>query len=171
MATPPARLIAIMNRQKDARVNVRRVREWTEAALESMGCTGELGIHLVGAIEMAEVNWKFLQHEGSTDVITFDHGSTREHLHGELYLSVADALLQAAQFNTLWPEELGRYVIHGMLHLQGEDDLEPIARRQMKKRENQLVRQIGSIVPAETLENRSPPSGTTPRRSGPTPHG
>lgn len=160
-----------MNRQRDARVDVRRLREWTAATLESMGCTCELGIHLVGAIEMAEVNWKFLQHEGSTDVITFDHGSTREHLHGELYISVADAILQADQFNTLWPEELGRYVIHGMLHLHGEDDLEPVARRQMKKRENQLVRQVGSIISPETLENRSPSSGATPRRSGPPPHG
>lgn len=171
MTTPPARLIEVMNRQKDARVEVRRLREWTEAALESMGCTCELGIHLVGAIEMAKVNWEFLQHEGSTDVITFDHGSTREHLHGELYISVADAILQAAEFNTLWPEELGRYVIHGMLHLQGEDDLEPVARRQMKKRENQLVRQVGSIVPPESLESRATGTGSASRRPRTPPHG
>ena len=33
----------------------------------------DLGINLVGAKEMAKVNWNFLRHEGSTDVITFDY--------------------------------------------------------------------------------------------------
>ena len=144
MSTPT--LIAVMNRQRDHRVFTAKLRLWTEAVLDSMGCTAEVGIHLVGATEMAEVNWKFLQHQGSTDVITFDHGSNPEHLHGELYISVADAILQADQFNTTWQEELGRYIIHGLLHLHGEDDLEPVARKRMKKRENQLLRQVASQI-------------------------
>lgn len=148
---PTPTLIAVMNRQRDHRVFPAKLRLWTETVLQSMGCSAEVGIHLVGATEMAEVNWKFLQHQGSTDVITFDHGSNPEHLHGELYISVADAILQADQFNTSWQEELGRYIIHGLLHLHGEDDLEPVARKRMKKRENQLLRQVSAQVDPNDL--------------------
>lgn len=149
---PNPHILEIDNRQEDRPVDLRKLRAWTLAALESMGCTAELGIHLVGAQEMAQVNWDYLRHQGSTDVITFDHGSNPDHLHGELYISVADAILQADEFGTTWPEELGRYVIHGLLHLHGEDDLDPAARRRMKKRENQLVRQVGDTVPSDSLE-------------------
>jgi probable rRNA maturation factor len=158
MSTPT--LIAVMNRQRDHRVFTAKLRLWTEAVLDSMGCTAEVGIHLVGATEMAEVNRKFLQHQGSTDVITFDHGSNPGHLHGELYISVADAILQADQFNTTWQEELGRYIIHGLLHLHGEDDLEPVARKRMKKRENQLLRQVASeIDPVDLAPSEDESSG------------
>jgi rRNA maturation RNase YbeY len=92
---------------------------------------------------MARVNWRFLQHEGSTDVITFDHGSTIERVHGECFISVADAVDQAQAFRTTWTEEVVRYVIHGILHLRGYDDLEPALRRSMKREENRWVRWVG----------------------------
>ena len=161
---PNPHILEIDNRQEDRPVDLRRLRAWTLAALESMGCTAELGIHLVGAQEMAQVNWDYLRHQGSTDVITFDHGSNPDHLHGELYISVADAILQADEFGTTWPEELGRYVIHGLLHLHGEDDLDPAARRRMKKRENQLVRQVGDVVPSDSIER--PPGSRSPSSNG-----
>ena len=33
----------------------------------------ELGIHFVSTKRMGEINWEYLQHEGSTDVISFDY--------------------------------------------------------------------------------------------------
>jgi rRNA maturation RNase YbeY len=89
---------------------------------------------------MARVNEAFLGHEGSTDVITFDHGSTPERLHGECFISVADAVAQSRDFGTSWDAEVVRYVIHAILHLRGFDDLEPAARRVMKRQENRWVR-------------------------------
>ena len=131
--------LVISNRQRTRRVDTRQLRVLTEAVLAELGVTAELGLHLVSTREMARVNWDYLRHEGSTDVITFDHGSRAGHLHGELYISVADAVKQAVEFGTTWPEELARYVIHGLLHLQGYDDLEPAQRRVMKRAENRLV--------------------------------
>jgi probable rRNA maturation factor len=107
-----------------------------------MGVEAELGIHLVSRREMARVNWDFLRHEGSTDVITFDHGSTRARLHGELFISVPDAVTQAREFGTTWRAEVARYVIHGLLHLCGYDDLKPAQRRVLKREEERLVRRL-----------------------------
>src|SRR5579859_50887 len=64
--------IVIANRQRTKRIDSRRLKQIVNVLLEELNITdAELGIHLVGAPEMARVNWQFLQHEGSTDVITF----------------------------------------------------------------------------------------------------
>ena len=134
--------LAITNRQRDRKVDTRRVREVAAAVLAEAGQGAELGIHFVSAKRSAEVNWKFLQHEGPTDIITFDHGSTPERLFGEMFICVPEAVRQATEFGTTWEAELLRYVIHGILHLRGYDDLEPAKRRVMKREENRLVRKL-----------------------------
>jgi ssRNA-specific RNase YbeY (16S rRNA maturation enzyme) len=35
-----------------------------------------------------------------------------------------------------------RYVVHGILHLMGYDDLQPLARKKMKREEGRLVREL-----------------------------
>lgn len=144
--------VEIRNRQRSRRVNVSRLCERTEDLLErELGLgVASLGIHLIGARAMAGMNWRWLRHEGSTDILTFDHRSgPGEPLHGELFISVDDAVTQAAAFGTSADAELVRYVIHGVLHLMGYDDLEPAARRSMKRVENRLVRRLtagGAVV-------------------------
>ncbi len=134
--------VVITNRQRDRQVDSRRVRAVAEAALAEAGQGAELGIHFVSAKRSAEVNWQFLRHEGPTDIITFDHGSTPDRLFGEMFICVPEAVRQAAEFGTTWEAELLRYVIHGILHLRGFDDLEPAKRRVMKREENRLVRKL-----------------------------
>lgn len=138
----PANLIQVVNRQRLKPVAQPAVKALVQATLARLQCTGEIGVHLVGPREMARVNWDYLRHEGSTDVITFDHGSTDQHLYGECFICVADTVEQAREWTTVWQEELGRYVIHALLHLAGHDDLEPAARKMMKRRENALTKAL-----------------------------
>jgi probable rRNA maturation factor len=160
-----ASTITIRNRQRVRRVNARLLQEITEAMLTKLPGvhSHELCLHLVAAPEMARLNEQFLGHKGATDVITFDHSdrpsrSTRHvsrctfhvartprpapHLHGEIFICLKAAVVQARQFRTTWQSELVRYVIHGLLHLIGYDDLRPPARVKMKREENRLLRQI-----------------------------
>lgn len=134
-----ANLIQIQNRQRRYRISRVAVQGLAEAVLARLQCTAEIGIHFVGHAEMARVNGKYLGHPGSTDVITFDHGSTTRHLHGECFICVTEALAQSKAWDTTWQAELGRYLIHALLHLAGHDDTEPGARRVMKRRENALT--------------------------------
>ena len=137
----------IANRQRTKKINSRFLKQIVAELFTELQITeAELGIHLVGAAEMARVNWQFLRHEGSTDVITFDHlekrtteSEKRKQIHGELFICVDDAVKQAKEFRTNWQSELVRYVVHGVLHLLGYDDLEPALRRKMKRAENRLV--------------------------------
>ncbi|MEI7809231.1 MAG: rRNA maturation RNase YbeY [Verrucomicrobiota bacterium] len=142
--------LVIANRQRTKKIIKRFLKEVTAELLTKLQVTeAELGIILVGAKEMARVNWCFLQHEGSTDVITFDHTEkrkakrkTQKYLHGELYICVDEAIKQAEEFGTNWQAEVVRYVVHGVLHLLGYDDLKPQLRRRMKREENRLLRHL-----------------------------
>lgn len=99
-----------------------------------------LGILLVPDSLMTRVNESFLGHEGSTDVITFDHTEPgpMPSLHGELYICPDEAERQARKFRVHWTEEILRYAIHGILHLRGFDDHAPEDQVIMKREEDRL---------------------------------
>jgi rRNA maturation RNase YbeY len=106
----------------------------------------DLGAHFIGADEMARLNQNFLGHEGSTDVITFnyqeDPGSAK--ICGEIFISIDDALVNARRFRVRQPLEVTRYLVHGVLHLEGFDDTRPAARRAMKRLENKLLKELSA---------------------------
>lgn len=138
--------LVLRNRQRVRAVDTRLLRQITLHLLRAeFGVADfEVCVHLVAAPEMARLNWDFLRHEGSTDIITFDQSEgVTGRLAGELFICLDDAVKQAREFRTTWPAELARYVIHGLLHLRGFDDLEPAARRAMKREENRLRRRAG----------------------------
>ncbi len=139
----PAVHVTLVNQQRDRSLDRPRLLRIVEAVLAERCQTADVVVHLVSRKRSAELNQQFLQHEGPTDIITFDYGSTAERLQGELFICVAEAVRQAAEFGTEWDQELHRYVIHGLLHLRGFDDREPAARRVMKREENRLVRRFG----------------------------
>ena len=140
--------IVIANRQRTKKINTRLLKQIAGALLEELQVTeAELGINLVDEREMTLVNETFLQHAGSTDVITFDHSTagggspeSRHRLQGELFISVDDAISQGKQFGATWQSEIVRYIVHGFLHLRGHDDVKPALRRRMKREENRLLR-------------------------------
>jgi rRNA maturation RNase YbeY len=112
---------------------------------------------------MARVNWQFLQHKGSTDVITFDYGEPSAvsgqrsaAMSGEAFICVADAVKQAREFKTSWQSEVVRYAVHALLHLRGYDDLQFAKRRVMKREENRLMRELAKAFDLDELEIQNP---------------
>ncbi len=158
--------VVIANRQRARKINSRLLKQIVSALFTELQITeAELGINLVGAREMTLVNENFLQHEGSTDVITFDHLDPRPKtqdakpkIHGELFICVDEAILQARTFDTIWQSEVVRYVVHGILHLLGHDDRRAAARRVMKREENRLVRGLAGRFSLAQI-SRSPKIG------------
>jgi probable rRNA maturation factor len=134
--------ISIRNGQRQWRIPSGPMRQLVREVLAERGQTAEVAIHWIGPRRSAEMNRQFLQHEGPTDIITFDYGSTPECLRGELFICVSEAVRQAREFGTTWKQELRRYVIHGLLHLRGYDDRDARTRQRMKRAENRLVRRF-----------------------------
>ncbi|HEY0550405.1 MAG TPA: rRNA maturation RNase YbeY [Verrucomicrobiae bacterium] len=148
------RVLSFRNPQRTRSLNIPLLRRVTRHLLEEeLENNYELGIHLVDAREMARVNWQFLQHRGSTDVITFDHGAEKSPgcLHGEIFVSIPDAVKQSRELGTTWQSEVVRYIIHGLLHLCGHDDLQSRKRRAMKREENRLHRRMEILFPLQRI--------------------
>ena len=138
------------NLQRTKPLRARQLKVITEAALAELGTAHwNLTFYLVNSRRMAEINETHLQHEGPTDVITFDYGegesrNTQCALHGEIFICVDVAVTQAREFRATWQSEVVRYVVHALLHLCGHDDQQPAARRAMKRREDALVRRLAA---------------------------
>jgi len=153
----PQAAVQVCNRQKTRRLNLPLLRQLARRILEelppargqsgakkSLPANGQLAVYFIHAAEMARLNEQFLGHAGSTDVITFDYqeDAAPDGWIGEIFVSVDDAVAAAPRFRASWQLELARYIVHGMLHLHGCDDLRPAARREMKKEENRLLKAL-----------------------------
>lgn len=110
----------------------------------------DLSILFVNETRMAQLNKAHLQHEGPTDIITFDY-CTPALLHGELVICPAVASKHAQKYRASLGRELARYIIHGVLHLRGFDDQTPAARRKMKREENRLLQKLARRFPVDSL--------------------
>ena len=75
----------------------------------------ELEVSLVDDETIADVHLRFMDIPGATDVITFDHG--------EIHISVETARAQAEEFGNGFEREMMLYIIHGLLHLAGHEDV------------------------------------------------
>ena len=162
--------LTLHNHQGLRPLKVRFLRRIVRALLRETWEDGsfDLAVHIVAAPEITRLNETFLHHKGATDVITFDYAertapaSRRSRssapnrrsshspdarptlLHGEIFVCLDEAVSQARRFRTSWQSELVRYIVHGVLHLLGYEDVQGRARRRMKVAEDTLVRQLSS---------------------------
>lgn len=110
------------------------------------GIGGEVSILVVGDRRMAQLHLDHKGVPGTTDCLTFDLSgphTPKGCVEGDLVLCLPVARRQARKRGHLPREELLLYAIHGLLHLDGEDDLEPKAFARMHKREDEILAAIG----------------------------
>lgn len=110
-----------------------------------IGPMQKISVAFVSLTKIAKINEKFVGHEGITDVISFDYRSS-DTLHddyaviAELIVSYEKAFFEAQKRrNTSFAEELTLYIIHGLLHIHGFDDITLEDRRRMRKAERRVM--------------------------------
>jgi probable rRNA maturation factor len=135
--------LTITNRQRKTPVDLPRLRRLVSLALPACLATpgpdetplladlDPVEVSILSACAMARVHRKFLALPGPTDVITFPYG--------EILVCAAVAATQAADHATTPDDELALYVIHGLLHLNGYDDLTPAAAHRMHDRQVNIL--------------------------------
>lgn len=96
----------------------RAVREVLRA--EGVGAA-ELSVVLLTDGEIAEMNERYLAHEGPTDVISFPLHPEGGAPLGDVYIGAEQAARQAAELGIPPGEEVLRLAIHGTLHVLGYD--------------------------------------------------
>lgn len=101
-----------------------------------------LEISFVNSSQIIQLNKKHLDHNYSTDVITFNYSKSKLMLEGEILISSEDALKNAKRFRSSYKEEIYRLIIHGVLHLVGYNDEKTNERKLMKIKEDLLLKQF-----------------------------
>lgn len=88
-----------------------------------------------------EVNKQYLEHDYFTDIITFDY-SERNIISGDIFISLETVKSNSEEFGVSFNDELHRIIIHGILHLCGQDDKTPELRQEMTSKENKALEKL-----------------------------
>jgi len=112
---------------------------WIRRVAASYGKrVGEVGYLFCDDEKILEVNREFLQHDYYTDIITFDY-CEGDVLNGDIVISLDTVRSNAEQLGKAYEEELHRVIIHGILHLCGQNDKGPGERKKMEDAENRAL--------------------------------
>ena len=148
-------MIEISNRQSEVPINIAHFENLVQRMLAHLGLTEvEISVAFVDNPAIAELNWEFLQHEGPTDIITFPLSEPDKYpLEGELVISAPWAAEVADRNGDQVDDELALYLAHGLLHLAGQDDIEPDDALEMRRRELQLLKALELAIPRNRFES------------------
>ena len=106
-----------------------------------------ISISFVGPRTIARINKEFVNHTGLTDVISFDYRDDSEiydnDVVGELIIHPGMAISAAAgREKSSFAYEMVLYLVHGILHIVGENDLVPKERTRMRRKERQIIKKL-----------------------------
>lgn len=107
-----------------------------------------ISIALVDQATIHAINREHLGHDWPTDVISFDLSESGDSvLAGELVVSAEMAAMTAGDLGVEPDDELALYIVHGILHICGYDDLSEAGAAAMRRREDELLRAVGRSSP------------------------
>ena len=119
--------------------NRQAVSEWLEQVAAHHGKrVGRLTYVFCDDDYILATNKQYLGHDYYTDIITFDYCED-DVLNGDLVISLDTVRSNAELFHKDYDEELHRVIIHGILHLCGQNDKGPGEREQMEAAENKAL--------------------------------
>lgn len=116
----------------------------------------EVSITLVDDAAIREINRRHLGHDWPTDVITFSLAEPGDRaVDAELVVSAEMAARTAAELQVDPAAELSLYLVHGLLHLCGFDDLTPDDAARMRLREAEVLAREGILNTFSLIEDRA----------------
>lgn len=124
----------------------RKLTQWIKMTAEQYGKkTGDISYIFCDEEKILEINRKYLKHDYYTDIITFDY-SERNKISGDIFISPDTLKTNAAAFKVTFEEELLRIIVHGILHLCGQDDKTPESKQEMTEKENKALDLYKSMI-------------------------
>lgn len=139
--------IVVLNRQRGVKFDQGWVRRFAECAFSR--CAGlfpkdgrvsgysrleEVVVTVVSDGRIDRMHREFMGISGATDVITFEHG--------DVVVSADTAQREADVRGHRVEAELGLYIVHGLLHLNGFDDISSGPRSEMHRVQDAVWREL-----------------------------
>jgi probable rRNA maturation factor len=159
--------VYIRNQQRSIKVSQQRLRRLLRKALILLGLQrSELSILFINDRRMKILNRQYRGVDKTTDVLSFPQLSaeereavkaevrtsglrsfrTSELLLGDIIINLPRARKQAAEHGLTLNEELGRLIVHGLLHLVGYDhEKNRYQKNKMESKETELLKDSRSL--------------------------
>ncbi|MBL4886124.1 MAG: rRNA maturation RNase YbeY [Planctomycetaceae bacterium] len=145
MNSPSQQQIEITNNQSSIEIDSQTLLNIAQQVLSLQNMpNAEISVVIVDNETIHNVNNEFLQHDFPTDVITFpmcelSEVSQLQPLEGEIVISaeMAQEIAQTVGWQTM--DEIALYLIHGLLHLCGFDDLNEPDQLAMRQQEHAML--------------------------------
>lgn len=135
--------ISVYNKQKDLKIAATSVKRTIESALafHNTPCD-ELAIHFISNKAMCKLHADFFNDPSPTDCVSFPYDSDRSSGYfflGEVFVCPKTALKYVEEKGGDIYQETTLYLIHGLLHLLGYDDIESKDRKIIRSKEKELM--------------------------------
>ena len=131
--------VDIKDMQKKIKVDRKFIRRVVRETLKREAKGGEVSIVLTDNEYIRELNRKYRSVDRATDVLAFPMD---EEILGDIVISVEKAKEQALIYRESLKNEVGRLVIHGILHLIGYDDSSRGSLEKMHARGEEILKEI-----------------------------
>lgn len=138
--------------KNSAPINLKNIRIISQVILSLLKYpAGRISIVFCDDKFISKVNRRFFKKSKATDVISFPLQDvfTPGYL-GEIIISVEQAKKMCRLYRKKWQEELIIYLIHGILHLIGYDDMRKNERLIMERKQEEifekLLKKYGKII-------------------------
>jgi probable rRNA maturation factor len=145
--------VLIENRQNRHRLPELKIERTARRILDALGYPeAQLSILIVNDDQIAELNRRYLNHAGPTNVISFPmqegpFSDITPDLLGDVVISVDTAHREAEEAGMAMQERLNQLLIHGILHLVGYDHVNSNQEaKAMERKSNELIKRIQKEV-------------------------
>ena len=139
----------VVDRQRRLAIPTARLARAAQRALDALGRPeGDVDIAIVDDAEIRTLNATHRGIRRRTDVLAFplELAGTASGLLGQIVMSAETAARQARKVGVPFALELELLTTHGVLHLAGYDDRDPVEADLMHRREKDL---LGPTAPAK----------------------
>ena len=119
----------------------RKVAAWLKRVAEQEGYTlGDVTYIFCSSEVHRKMNIDYIGHDYFTDIITFDYSELEEGVvSGDIFIDVETVADNARIYGVTAREEMLRVVVHGVLHLCGQKDKEPVDEKEMHRKEDKYL--------------------------------
>ena len=89
---------------------------------------------------LLQINQEYLNHDTLTDIVTFDNSEDPNKIEGDIFISI-DRVKENGDALGTKETELGRVMVHGLLHLLGYKDKKKEDKVLMTEKEDFYIKQ------------------------------
>lgn len=137
--------VSVFNRQRILSLIPEKVAALVKEVVTFEKCPcAEVAVHFIGAAAMRRLHGLYFHDSSLTDCLSFpiDDDTAEDRILGDVFVCPLVARAYVRQHGGDLNRETTLYVVHGLLHLMGYDDIKENCRKKMRAAEERHMRHL-----------------------------